>query len=215
MGATCRRQEPVRRRLAAAPAVYTTPTPAGLGLCRWLASEQCRPAWQRCLPLRLCPMGSLPRRRRPSSRPGARWSPAGPSLPYRRENVDALAAALQRLHLAGEPHAAVGAAPPVEGADTDGVTRRAEVACGQGFEACPPACPGAGTGMERQPGSAKPATMQRRRRPPLRRAALGALPPYPSPPPPPPPVRSSQMTQAKMPSRLFHSSLVSPYFWYR
>ncbi len=78
MGATCRRQEPVRRRLAAAPAVYTTPTPAGLGLCRWLASEQCRPAWQRCLPLRLCPMGSLPRRRRPSSRPGARWSPLAP-----------------------------------------------------------------------------------------------------------------------------------------
>jgi hypothetical protein len=47
---------------------------------------------------------------------------------HRREALDVDALGLQRLHLRGKPHAAVSAAAPVEGADADGVARRAEVA---------------------------------------------------------------------------------------
>lgn len=47
--------------------------------------------------------------------------------PYRREDVEGLAVCLKCLHLAGKPSAAIFALAPVEGANTDGVTRRYEI----------------------------------------------------------------------------------------
>lgn len=96
---------------------YAHPTTAGTP-CRPLAPamppgcKRCSLAWPPAPPA--C---AAARRKRRST----------PPSPHRREAVDGLAPRLQRLHLRRKPHAAVVGAAPVEGADADGVARRAKL----------------------------------------------------------------------------------------